>query len=265
MMKRYNNTMSKRFSLITFNTMYNKGLHQFEEVLRQYKPDVVCLQEIDTTDLNLRSLVKNDYYLADYSVSFKKFGKSYGVATYYHAKTISVSSSVRIDITRSMFDAFFFIFQGGNNPRSILKTNIFFKPTSRRINIYNVHLSPWGSNGARLKQLKKTLKSFLSQKKDKTPMIIAGDLNYFPLRRKKLEQLMQQYGFNEATKQIDYTFKPEKFKDNFIHTFLIHLLYRRTGTCKLDYVFTQQLTCSQTKRIETDYSDHSAIITYFKM
>ena len=55
-----------RFSLLTYNLKLNKAAENTLELLKKYKPDIICLQEMQTDDKNLKSIENAGYLLADY-------------------------------------------------------------------------------------------------------------------------------------------------------------------------------------------------------
>ena len=73
------------------------------------------------------------------------------------------------------------------------------------ITVCNVHLFVIGSNSLRIKDIDQALKTLNIERKKY--FIIAGDFNYFPYQRKKLEKIMKKYGLKEATDKINQTIK----------------------------------------------------------
>lgn len=252
-----------QLKVLTFNVLFNRALPGLAHIVAETKPDIICLQEIETDQKSLNKYQPKDYLLADYSNCFIKFGKIFGLATYYRTSTLSLVRSESLNLPRSFIEAFLVVLKGGNNPRTFLKTIFNIKDGSRKLVIYNIHLTALGSNGARLKQLKETLEDVHEDTSLKHPTIIAGDLNYYPLRRKKLENIMEAYGLREATAGITYTFDKDRYQDDFLHTFILKLTPWSSHT-KTDYILYRNLNFKQVKRLDVELSDHFPIVASFE-
>jgi len=261
-----------KFSLLTYNVLYNNALARLSPILKKYKPDILCLQEVDTNEKNLKSLERDCYQLADFSNSFIKFGKIYGVATYYNTNSFTFLESDNLNLPRSYLEIALLIFhllKGGNKPRTVLQTDFLCKLVNKSLSIFNIHLSLYGANSIRNKQLEKTLKDDLTFGK-KDPLIITGDFNYFPYRRKKLENIMKECGLAEATCNLNYTIrysfdgKAERY--NFIQKLGARFIRKfLDGKLKVDYTFYRNLKLTKAERIDVRFSDHYPIIAYFKI
>ncbi len=260
-----------KFSLLTYNILYNRALTQVPLLIERYHPDIICIQELDTSEKNLLFLEKYGYSLADYANSFLKFGTIYGIATFYRTVSVVLSKSTALFFPQSVYEFLLSVLRflrGGNKPRTILATDFFLKRIKKRISVFNVHLTVIGANGIRIKQIKEAL-NFRSLEA-KRPGIIAGDFNYFPYGRKRLETLMDKYRFREATNHVRYTIqfshdgKLEKY--NFLQKFFAKL-YSRLFTDKLknDYVFYKLVHHIKTERIDMRFSDHYPVISWFEM
>jgi len=256
------------FSLLTYNVLFNKAFSQVESILKKHHPDIVCLQEVETTEANLQQIEKEGYLLADYANCFIKSGKVYGVATFYHKKRIRLINSKPIPLSRSFYEGFtslFQFFQRRRIRRTILKTDLYIKNVKRVVSFYNVHLSVMSLNNLRLKQLKTIDLASLENKK---PLVITGDFN-FPVERKKLERFMHRYHLREATDKLFYTLKYPKNPADYSYQLLQRLfgnIIKKiwTDKLKLDYVFYRQLKNMETSRIEVSFSDHFPIISKFE-
>ncbi len=242
---------------------------EIESILTTHKPDIICLQEIDTDEKNIKKLERLNYRLADYANTFIKFGSIYGNATFYNAEVFSMIDTLTVPIPRSIYELFLAIMRtlrGGNEPRTILESHFVHKQSRQKVTVFNIHLSLVESNGARHKQIKEILDSIKAN--PRLPIIIAGDFNYFPYRRRVLERFMQQYDLTEATTSIDYTIayrtdgKKEQY--NFIQRLATKFIKRfYQGQLKVDYVFFKNLQLRKAQRINVNYSDHLPIITGF--
>jgi endonuclease/exonuclease/phosphatase family metal-dependent hydrolase len=239
-----------KISLLTYNVLFNIALDKIAALLKEYKPDILCLQEAHTTENYLQQLETNGYQLADFSHSFMHFGKIYGLATFYNTQTLQLVQSGSLDLPRSFYEAFNMLLRGFTNPRTVLNTEFIHTESGEKIDICNIHLTHLlGSNTTRVKQIQEALKDpHLDESKN---LIIAGDFNY-PYGRKKLEELITSYNLLEATHNLPYT-----YEINIWNLFRIHL--------KLDYIFYKGCKLIDTKRIECKYSDHYPIFSEFEI
>ena len=255
-----------QFTLLTYNTLLSDAQRGLRAIFQTYKPDIACLQEIDTNEYNLQQIENNEYHLADYSNGFIKFGKVYGVATFFSPKTISFSSSKSINLPRGYLEILSYvlrIFRTKKKDRTVLRTRFSFKQNEKKVIIYNIHLSAHGTNGIRLKQLKKTLADIA--KENGFPTILVGDFNY-PYGRKKLEELMHENGFLEATNHIQFTSDGKLLHYSFFEKILAKILQSMFGkNHKLDYMFYKNCVPLSTVKIDVPYSDHFPIITKFEV
>lgn len=258
-------------TFLTYNVLYNRGYLELKESVKKYLPDIICLQEVETDENNLRRLEKLDFKLADYSNSFIKFGKIFGVATFYKQSKLEFVQSNVIDLPKTIYDVVLFLLRGGNRPRTVLCTEFRDVKKSAKVMIYNTHLTPIAANGTRIKQIRETLESLnVYDVKKNTAVIITGDFNFYPWGRKRLEELMSEYNLKEATKNIPYTIqyssdgKLERY--NLIQRFGTRLATAFfSNKLKVDYVFYKNLTLLDTTRLTIRHSDHFPVVSRFKI
>lgn len=258
-----------KLSLLTYNILFNKAFPQLPPILKEYQPDIICLQEIDTNEENLRELEKLGYKLADYANCFFESGKIWGVATYYNQEKFEFVNSRTIPLINGVYEVIKIIsrlFRNKGLRRTILKTNLRIKSINKNVTIYNLHLSAVGLNGLRLKQLNMIDFDDFDQKGS---IIITGDFN-FPIERKKLEKIMHKYQLKEATNKLFYTLKylsnPTNYNFNFIYRFFIRFIRKFwSDEAKLDYIFYRGLENLSTERLNVNYSDHFPVIAYFEI
>lgn len=209
---------------------------------------MLCFQEMETTEENFQKLEAFGYRLADYSNSFMRFGKIFGLATFYKESSLTFIESSSFSLPRSYYEIMLFILNGVYHPRTVLKTDFVLKSDKRKLTIYNLHLSPWATNSARDKQIHKTFSDM--QIFNKKHLLIAGDFNY-PYGRKKFESFIQEYGLHEATNNLLFT-----LEQSFLKFFTVKL--------KLDYILYKNFEVVETRRIPINYSDHFPIVSDFK-
>lgn len=259
-------------SLLTYNTLFNNAVGKLGEVIDIYQPDIICLQEALTDDKSVQKIEKFGYKMADYSNSFIKFGKIFGVITFYNPKTITYKDSSTLNLGTNLVEYFFYILRvilGYSQPKTILETDFIHKLTKKKIFICNVHLYVIGSNELRIKHISKALKSINLSKKE--PLIIVGDFNYFPYKRKGLEKMMTKFGLKEATANIRQTIKFSESGGKFEKYNLIQRLTLPFVNkfffkqIKTDYSFYRGLNLIKTERVESQTSDHYPIISTFKI
>lgn len=255
-------------SILTYNVLFNQAALRLVSVLKREQPDIFCFQEIDTNEDNLQQLEFGPYRLADYSNSFVKHDKIYGVATYYNARKFQHVDTDILQLPKSIYEVIVTIsrfLRGGNKPRTALCTEFIQKKSGKKITIYNTHLTSYGSNNIRQKQIDSFLREI--NPTTKNPILIVGDFNHLPYQRKKLEVLFRKYRLSEATKNLPFTFTYDFDKQDLprIMKTVARLFVRLIPEqIKIDYVLYRHLKLEQTKRIDIDYSDHFPIISKFK-
>lgn len=238
------------FSLATYNIQFNQAYAHLNDIFKDENPDIVCLQEVETSENNLRKFEDSDFKLADYTNSFVKFGKIYGVATYYNHDKFKFIDSKSIDLPQSFTEIVLILIRGINRPRTVLKTKFIDKKTNKKLTIYNVHFTPWATNTVRIKQVHETLNNTKNEIDE--GVIINGDFN-MPYGRKKLETIFFTHNFKEATYNVFHT----------IHNHSFYKIF--TYWSKLDYIFYKNIKHIDTKKITVKHSDHYPIISSFEL
>ncbi len=261
------------FSVLTYNTLFNSGVVDLKKIVFQYLPDFICLQEFLIDEKNIKQIEKLGYKMAEYNNSFIKLNGIYGVITFYNKNKFHLLENGFFDLSKNFSEYFYnifkFLFDNKYQARTVLKTDFLVKKTQKKISIINLHLFVIGTNEARLSSLKKILNR-IDRKKNQS-IIICGDFNYYPYRRKRLEALMKKFGFSEATKKIVQTINPLKNQTVIkqylpIQKFFLPLFKRLFAkSLKIDYIFYRNLRNIKTLKIENHYSDHYPILSYFKI
>jgi len=268
----FQNNLFMKFTLLTYNVLFNKAFPRLPSILEQYQPDIVCLQEVDTSEENLNKLEKYGYRLADYANCFIEFGKIWGVATYFKPDKFNFLNSKPILLSNGFYELLRMIIRMFKNKglrRTILKTNLDIKLTKKTVTVYNLHLSAISLNSLRIKQLKKI---DLDELDKDGSVILTGDFN-FPIERKKLEDIMNKYRLKEATHNLFYTmrFPVTAFNQfGFIYR-LLYFLFSKVvrkiwvNEVKLDYIFYRGLKNISTQRLDYNDSDHFPILSKFEL
>lgn len=255
------------FSLLTYNTLFSDAVVGLKKICDAQHPDIICLQEVDTTDKTFKKVEQLGYKLADYSNAFIKNGHIYGVATFYNPTKFEFLDSKVIFLQKGIMEIIAYllrIFKTGNKPRTVLKTDFICKKIGKEIAVYNIHLSPYGTNSIRLKQIHTTLADVKLVDTDR-PTILTGDFNY-PYGRKKLEALMGEYDMKEATNTIFFTTEGSLKHYSFIEKILGSIVFKFfKHKLKLDYIFYKNCISLFAKKVDVQYSDHYPVFAVFKL
>lgn len=256
------------FSVFTYNTLFNNAVGSIGPIIEKHQPDILCLQEIDTDEENLRKVEKMGMKLADYANSFVKFGRFYGVATFYNPKKIKHNSSSVLYPGSNFIEILFTLLQvilGYKKPKTFLTSDFTDKKSKKSFSICNIHLYVVGSNALRIGHMRQVLGLI----KSPNPLILTGDFNYLPYQRRMLENFMKKNGLIEATKNISQTIKFTKDgefeKFSLFQKISVRMMGRVLNNLKIDYIFYRGLRLKGTKRVEVHYSDHFPIISTFTL
>lgn len=239
------------FSLITYNVWNGRALPHVPELLTQFTPDVLCLQEFPIDPEAIAAIEACGYTLAEYSSSFAQKTSTYGIATFYNPYTIAHSDSDVIRLRRTVPETVLMASRKTQNFRTVLQTRLHCKQVGIGFDVYNTHLSFHGNNKARLSQLKKVLE--LTDESGKIPSLIVGDLNYV-YRRSILEKLIFEHGVFEASQDILWT----------VDTTVLGFWHLQM---KPDYIFYKgkQFRVLSAQRIEETQSDHHPVLAVFSL
>lgn len=255
------------FSILTYNTLFSDAVVGLKKICSSQHPDIICLQEVVTTDTTFKQVELLGYKLADYSNAFIKYGRIYGVATFYNPEKFSFHDSKIIFLKFGIMEFIAYIlrvFRTGKKARTVLRTELICSKTKTKITIYNIHLSTYGTNSLRLKQITTTLNDVREGDRGQ-PMIITGDFNY-PYGRKKLEELMGQYEMKEATNTILFTTEGSLMHYSLIEKILGSILFKFfKHKLKLDYIFYKNCLSLLAKKVDVQFSDHYPVYAVFKL
>ena len=131
-------------SFLTYNTLFNNGFDNIDKIISLNRPDIICFQEAETREENLRKMTKYGYKLAGYENSFIRLGSIYGVATFYDDKvfkTINAPPIMKKNYTiSSLFYNLLSTLLGYGRQKSFLLTNLIHLKTNKKITVCNTHL-----------------------------------------------------------------------------------------------------------------------------
>ncbi len=256
------------FSVFTYNTLFNNAVDNIGPIIAKYRPDILCLQEIDTGEENLKRIEKLGMKLADYANSFVKFGRFYGVATFYNPEKIRHTSSAVLYPGSNFAEILFTLLQvilGYKKPKTFLMSDFTDKKSKKPFSLCNIHLYVVGSNALRIGHMKQVLGLIETS----NPLILTGDFNYLPYQRRRLENFMKKNGLIEATKNISQTIKFTKDgefeKFSLFQKISVKIMGRVLNNLKIDYIFYRGLKLKGTRRVDVRYSDHFPIISTFTL
>lgn len=239
-----------KHTFLTYNLHYNKASPKLSTVIKDCNPGIIFLQELMTDESSLSNVIDLGYELADFSNSFLRKNRIYGVATFYKPSLYRIQHRKSLSLPSSVYQLMTFLIRNRKNPRTVLRADFEIKRTGKIINTYNIHFTPTATNALRIKQLNNTLDDIAVTHKN--PLIIAGDFNY-PYGRKKLEDILTGYHLKEATNNLFFTRQVKLF------------FKRYTLRQKLDYVFYRNLKMISNSRLEVYHSDHFPILTTFEL
>ncbi len=239
-----------KLKLLTYNLLYGQALPDARRLIAKEMPDIVCVQELPTTNRRLHYLAEAPYQLATWTNSFIKFWKIFGIAIYLNKKTCTLIESRDDLLPESAYDLWMYLKHGVSIKRSFIEAKILFKPANKELYIYNTHLTHLSFVDLRLSQIKTVFEQMDKQVNKKNPVVITGDLNLYN-GKTELEKLMAQFNLNEATSNLAYTFQ--------------HPVFFWTWKTKLDYIMSRNLDIASTTRFDRGRSDHHPIITEFEL
>lgn len=238
-----------RTSLLTYNLHYGAGSSDVPSLLNTYHPDICCFQETDIDEDFFILLKRFGYDLAGYSHSFKRLfhTQHYSIATFYKRERYTFINSRFYKLPRGIIEMAQVAAGVTENSRTVLQTQLLHADTKKPVYVYNVHLTAYSTNIARVKQIHSM--AHVVKKHEQFPVFISGDLNY-PYKRKKLERIFKEYGFSEASHNVPYT-----SIQNYAHVWIKRV--------KLDYMFYKNLSHVYTDRIPSCSSDHFPLYAQF--
>lgn len=236
------------FSTLTYNVCLNKALSDVPLIIKEYSPDIICLQEVAIGKKSTYVNLFPGYSLGATSNSFYRIGSTYGLATFYKNDVFYQTGSRSIVLPKTYYEIFLTAFTR-KGPRTTLSTDLVFKDTDTALSVSNVHLTALvATNRARNKQLYETLEEI--DMDPKSPVIVLGDFNY-PFRKKGLEKIIREHSLTEATSNLTYTY--------------MQFMKIMKNKMKFDFVLYRSLKLKETILLENyRKSDHYPVISYFE-
>jgi endonuclease/exonuclease/phosphatase family metal-dependent hydrolase len=187
----------RQLKVISYNLKYNKALPEVTRLANTYQPDILCLQECFSKELD-----KKTSYL---KLSGKTSTGKLGLATYYRSKRFKVKEKISKPIKQSVIERA----RHAERPR-LLITWLHDKLSDQDIVIGNFHATEVSaSNHLRRQQIKEAMESLLEISQN-APAILIGDFNY-PFFRKGLQKLLSEYNYTVGSSSA-LTFKSFYYK-----------------------------------------------------
>jgi endonuclease/exonuclease/phosphatase family metal-dependent hydrolase len=188
---------SRQLNIISYNLKYNKALPEVTRLANTYEPDILCLQECFSKELD-----KKTSYL---KLSGKTSTGKLGLAVYYRSKRFKVKEKIAKPIKQSVIERA----RKAERPR-LLITWLHDKQSDQDIVIGNFHATEVSaSNHLRRQQIKEAIESLL-EISENAPAILIGDFNY-PFFRKGMHKLLSEYNYTVGS-SVGLTFKSFYYK-----------------------------------------------------
>jgi endonuclease/exonuclease/phosphatase family metal-dependent hydrolase len=175
----------RHFNIISYNLKYHKAYPEVTRLANTYDPDILCLQECFTKELE-----KKASYLR---LSNKTSTGRLGLAIYYRTKRYKVKEKLSKPIKQSVFER-----ARRAQRQRLLITRLYDKLNKQDIIVGCFHATEISaSNHLRRQQIKMAMESLI-ELSDKAPAILIGDFNY-PFFKKGMHELLAQYNYSLGT------------------------------------------------------------------
>ena len=212
-----------RLKLITLN-LFQGGLYfdRIKDFLKEENPDILCVQEAYNSDnkklaKSLRSidtlkeiLPSYYYHFAPELLDTRKEGKIPMGNAIFSRFPITKTNVFFYDIPYGEYKAY--LKNDNKYDFSILPKNLEYvelKINNTILNVFNTH-GIWGHHGNDTERRLRMGETIISQIKDKTNVILAGDFNLFPTTQtvKNIEKHLKNIFANELKTTFNMRLKP---------------------------------------------------------
>lgn len=241
--------------VITFNMHHGKGIDGLIDVerqanfLKQYNPDIVFLQEIDM-------YTKRTYYANQIRLFSKEMRLNYSSME----NNITLQEGFYGDGIISRFPISFSVnylmprININNEQRGVLRNKIILGNTS--INLFSAHLST--NQDERILSCKEISKIIEKLSSNNTINILGGDFNIGKIRLGKGNYIYEQKDCFEEYEILEKVLKRVNNTEPTWHS--------DTQSACIDTIFySNNIELVDFKTLDTDYSDHAAVLAEFNI
>lgn len=169
--------------ILTYNIKFHRAYKDLETLVKKYRPDFLCTQEIDIK--NLHDKIANLQLAATTRVG------TMGLATYANYKKFEVTKSESIGLSSVWYE------HVNRQPRFRLQLmHVKAKYSQHRFLLANLHLANLLATNHGRRGQAKMLFNYVKGKQNNSPAIIAGDFNY-PVFTHRLINIAKENEFIE--------------------------------------------------------------------
>ena len=168
--------------VVSYNLRKHRAINEIAALDEQYTPDVLCLQEADTSDL--------PQHLHQLELATSTTGNRLGLAVYYRADRYTFESVRAFALKKSMHDH---ILRPAHE--RLVGVRLLDHEAERELMVASFHAAPLTAlNSLRRHQIKSAL-SELQIMGPGLPTLMVGDYNY-PLFKDNLAEKVRDYGYD---------------------------------------------------------------------
>lgn len=168
--------------VISYNLRKNHASGELEALTQTFAPDMLCLQEVDTTDLPAEV---GDMHLAD---STKR--NRLGLAVYYRRQRFTAVDTQAFALKKSLHDR---ILKPAHE--RLIGTRLIDRDTDRELVIASFHAAPLTARNSLRREQIRAAHELLLTLGHGLPTLMVGDYNY-PLFTTKLTQRVNESGYD---------------------------------------------------------------------
>ncbi|MEJ3404622.1 endonuclease/exonuclease/phosphatase family protein [Rathayibacter sp. YIM 133350] len=167
--------------VLSYNLRKHRAVGELTALAEQYAPDVICLQECDTTDL--------PDTLGPLEQAHSTTGNRLGLAVYYRSDEFEFQATRAVALKKSMHDRI-----AKPAHERLVGVRLFDRHADRDIVVASFHAAPLTAlNSLRRHQIKAALAE-LQQLGPGLPTLMVGDYNY-PVFKDKLARTVREDGY----------------------------------------------------------------------